>query len=180
MPDTAVIDRAAPAGPVVVTPVPPGPAVIEHSHLKALLPHRHPILQVDRVLELEPDRRIVAVKAISGAEPCYADLGADGDHAYPASLLLESLGQTAAVLWLRSAELAGRPTAGTLIFGAARDIEFPGPALPGDVLRHVVELESDKGDNALLRGETWVGDRLVASVGSMHVALRGAAELSPA
>ncbi|OLR93672.1 3-hydroxyacyl-ACP dehydratase FabZ family protein [Actinokineospora bangkokensis] len=154
--------------------------MIEHSELKLLLPHRHPILQVDRVLELVPGERVVAVKAVTGSEPCFADLGAGGDHGYPVSLLLESLGQTAAVLWLRSAELAGRPTDGTLVFGAARGIEVRGPVLPGDVLRHVVEMESDKGDTALLRGETWVGERRVATVASMHVALRGAAALTPA
>lgn len=154
--------------------------MLEHAELKRILPHRHPILQVDRVLEFEPDRRIVAVKAVSGAEPCYAGLDADAGHAYPVSLLMESLGQTGAVLWLRSAELAGRPVDGTLIFGSARNLVLDSAAYPGDVLRHAVELTTVKGGNAFMYGETWIGDRRIATIESMQVALRGAAELAPA
>lgn len=151
---------------------------IEHADLKRILPHRHPILQLDRVVEFEADHRIVATKAISGCEPCYADLAADADHAYPASLLVESMGQAGGVLWLRSAALAGEPRTGTLIFGSARNIALAGAAYPGDVLRHVVELENVKGDNAFMRGETRVGDRLIMSVESMLAVLRADTELA--
>lgn len=151
---------------------------IEHGELKKILPHRHPILQLDRVVEFERDRRIVATKAISGCEPCYAGLADDAEHAFPVSLLVESLGQAGGVLWLRSAALAGEPRGGTLVFGSARDVTITGAAYPGDVVRHVVELESVKGDNAFMRGETWVGDRRIATVDSMLAVLREDTELA--
>jgi len=152
--------------------------ILEHAELKRILPHRHPILQLDRVVEFEPDRRIVATKAISGCEPCYANLADDADHAFPASLLVESMGQAGGVLWLHSAALAGETRTGTLIFGSARDLTLAGAAYPGDVLHHVVELETVKGDNAFMRGETRVGDRLVMRVESMLAVLREDTELA--
>jgi 3-hydroxyacyl-[acyl-carrier-protein] dehydratase len=156
--------------------------MLEHADVKRILPHRHPMLQVDRVLDVDPGDRIVAVKAISGAEPCYADL-AEGlpqsAHAYPPSLLLESLGQAGALLWLHTAALEGKSPAGTLIFGSARDCRITGSAYPGDVLRHVVHLLLVKGDNAFLRGETWVGDERIASVGSMLAVVRPGMSADP-
>ena len=151
--------------------------VLEHADIKRILPHRHPILQVDRVLELVPGKRIVATKAIAGGELCYAGLEADADHAYPVSLLVESLGQAGGLLWLYSARLTGQPLTGTLILGNARDLELTGAAYPGDVLRHVVELDMVKGDNAFMRGETWVGARRIATVGSILAVLRPDSEL---
>jgi 3-hydroxyacyl-[acyl-carrier-protein] dehydratase len=151
---------------------------IQHADIKRILPHRHPILQLDRVVELEPGKRIVATKAISGCEPCFADLDEDAEHAYPVSLLVESMGQAGGVLWLHSAALEGEPRSGTLIFGSAREVTLAGAAYPGDVITHVVELESVKGDNAFMRGETRVGDRLIMSVESMLAVLREDTELA--
>lgn len=149
--------------------------MLEHAELTRYLPHRYPALQVDRVLELEPGRRIVAVKAVTGAEPCYADL-AEGlpvaAYAFPATLLLESLGQAGAVLWRYTAALDGGIGTGTLVFGAARDFVVTGAALPGDVLRHEVAVETAKREYAVLSGQTWVGARRVATLGSMLAVLR--------
>ncbi len=148
---------------------------LEHADLKRILAHRHPILQLDRAVEFVPGRRIVAIKAVTGSEPCYGGLGDDAthaDHAYPASLLMESMGQASAALWLHSAGLAGDDPRGTLVFGSARGFTIAGDAYPGDVLRHVVELDGTKGDNAFLHGETWVGDRRIVTADSMLVALR--------
>lgn len=149
--------------------------MLEHAEVKRYLPHRHPALQVDRVLELEPGRRIVATKAVTGAEPCYADLAEDlpaTAYAYPATLLLESLGQSGAVLWRYTAALDGGIGAGTLVFGSARDFVVTAPAYPGDVLRHEVVVETAKREYAVLSGQTWVGARQVATLGSMLAVLR--------
>jgi len=155
--------------------------MFEYADLTAILPHRHPILQIDRVLELEPGRRIVAAKAVTGAEPCFAGLAEGLPHsayAYPAALMVESLGQAGAALWLLSARITGETAQGTLVFGAARDFEFFGAAYPGDVMRHEVVVESLKPSSAVMRGQTWVGDRRIASVGSMLAVARPDTELA--
>ncbi|MFD6325631.1 3-hydroxyacyl-ACP dehydratase FabZ family protein [Streptomyces sp. NPDC058442] len=148
---------------------------LEHADIRRILPHRHPVLLVDRVLEIEPGARIVATKTVTGSEPCYAALDEDlpaSAYAYPTSLLVESFGQSGAVLWLYSAAAQGEQREGTLIFGSARDVTITGSAYPGDVLRHVVEIDRIIGDNAFMRGEIWVGDRRIATLGSVLAVVR--------
>lgn len=139
-----------------------------------MLPHAPPMLLVDRVERLEPGRSLCAVKAISGSEPCYQRLGAGlplHRYAYPTTLILESFAQAVALLWhTRSGSLAGPGR--VLMFAAIRDCRFEGAAYPGDVLRHQVALERVIADTAFAGGETWAGDRRVATVGSLVVVLR--------
>ncbi|MDM4718673.1 beta-hydroxyacyl-ACP dehydratase [Micromonospora sp. WMMA1363] len=148
--------------------------MLDHHQIRALLPQRYPLLLVDRVLSMTPGTRIEAVKAVTGTESCYRDLtdaAPPGDYAYPASLVVESLGQTAALLWLAGAD----PPVGddqVLMFVGARDVRFDGAAFPGDVLRHTVHLERVIADTAFATGETYVGDRRVAYVGTLMAARR--------
>lgn len=181
------------AGPNFTTPVaPPARAAslpgvhragaLDHAEIQALLPHRNPMLHVDAVDHLEPGSRIIARKAVSAAERCYRDLHSDPDQRdlrYPVSLVVESLGQAGGVLWLRSAQVEGRPGSGTLIFGSARGLTVHGDAYPGDVLQHQVELTEVKGDVAFMRGRTLVGDRLILEVEHIIVLLRDAQSLAP-
>ncbi len=146
----------------------------EQSVVRAVLPQRHPLLLVDRVLALDPGRSIVTAKAVSVTEPCYAELpdgACDRDHDYPVSLLIESLGQSAALLWIGgpSGEYsAPDPDDGlTLMFIGARDHRVEGVARPGDVVRHVVRLENVVAGTAFATGESWVGDRRIAVTGSI-------------
>jgi 3-hydroxyacyl-[acyl-carrier-protein] dehydratase len=149
---------------------------LDHAGIRALLPHRHPMLLSDRVEEVAPGESLAAVKAISGCEPCYRDLPDDCPahrYAYPVSLLIESFGQAAAVLWLLSRP--GGETAGRLpMFVAARDCRLEHPVYPGDVVRHRVRLEHGAGSAALATGESWVGARRVATFGSMMAVVRAA------
>ncbi|OLT19103.1 hypothetical protein BJF79_02425 [Actinomadura sp. CNU-125] len=154
----------------------------DHRQVRTVLPQRHPLLLVDRVLDMEPGRSITAVKAVTGTEPAYARLADDagpGHYRYPRSLLVESLGQTAALLWLDGAPAAA--DGAVLMFAAARDVLFESHALPGDVLRHHVRLESVVADTAFASGETWIGDRRVAAVRSLIATRRSVrpTELAP-
>ena len=142
--------------------------------IRALLPHGPPALLIDRVLELHPHRRILATKALTAAEPCYGGLRRDAPlsaYAYPASLLLESFGQAAALLWLLS-EGGSVGADSVLMLVGARDCRIEGRALPGDTLAHRARLEHVVGDNVLVAGETYVGDSRIASVGSMMAVRR--------
>jgi 3-hydroxyacyl-[acyl-carrier-protein] dehydratase len=150
--------------------------------IRRLLPHGHPMLLVDRVLEVGPGDRITGVKAITHAEPCYAALAADADpdcYAYPESLLLESFGQTAALMWLLG-RAGRRRDEGVLMLTVGRDCRLEGQALPGDVVRHEARLDSVVGDNVFVSGESFVGDRRILSVGSMMAVIRPSGALSPA
>jgi 3-hydroxyacyl-[acyl-carrier-protein] dehydratase len=157
--------------------------VLEHAAIRALLPQRHPMLLVDRVTALEAGNRITAVKAVTAGELCYREL-AEGlppeRYGYPISLQLESLGQTAALLWFVSGTGNGVGDGDVLLFAAARDCRFTGRAYPGDVLRHEVRLLKMTDGGAVAQGETWVGDHRIAVVGSLVAAIRPASVLPAA
>jgi len=146
----------------------------DHVDVRGVLPQRYPMLLVDRVVAREPGRSIRTVKAVTGTEPCYAGLpdGAPPDrYAYPRSLLIESFGQSAALLWLDN----GAPAVDNeqvLLFAGARGYHFDGEAYPGDLLRHEVRLDSVVADTAFATGETWVGERRVATVAALMAARR--------
>jgi 3-hydroxymyristoyl/3-hydroxydecanoyl-(acyl carrier protein) dehydratase len=179
----AVAELKVTVGPVTATtadagppPVPPGDAHADHARIRELLPVRHPILLVDRILSVKPGAEILTAKAVTGSEPCYTGLpdGLDTDaYAYPRSLALESFGQSAALLWLASA-LDGDVADGVLMVGAIRDARFHSAVQPGEVLHHVVRIDNQVGRNAFFTGETWAGNRCVATIGSLIAASRPA------
>ncbi|MFF2651045.1 hypothetical protein [Streptomyces sp. NPDC058045] len=157
----------------LIAPTPPpepvdGEPLFDHAGIRELLPVRHPMLLVDRVVEVEPGRRISAVKAVAGSEPCYQELpdGLPGArYDYPRSLAFESFGQSAAMLWLASTSLGGPD--GVLMLAAIRGCRFAGGVRPGESMRHVVRLEQMVSGNAFLSGEVWAGQRCIAVVDTL-------------
>jgi 3-hydroxyacyl-[acyl-carrier-protein] dehydratase len=144
--------------------------VLEHWQIQAILPHGHPMVLVDRIISLVPGDSIVGEKAVTASEPCFRDpsrcCGAEG-FAYPSSLLLESFGQTAAILWLTGEEALAADEESIVMLAATRQCRFEGRAFPGDVIRHVARLESTIGDHVFVAGESWVRDRRIATFGSI-------------
>jgi len=146
--------------------------------VKALLPHRFPMLLVDRVTEVVPQQSLQAIKAVTLNEPCYAGIADDADQAYPPALMVESWCQAAGVLACLEhpdpAAFQGRIT----LFASITDLELPGRAYPGDVLRHTVRLVRLVSDAAILEGESTIEGRTVQTVGGITIALRPAGVLS--
>jgi 3-hydroxymyristoyl/3-hydroxydecanoyl-(acyl carrier protein) dehydratase len=171
----AAVVTSAPAGAPAAQATRSAVPVYDHAALRGLLPHRHPIIMVDRVEEIVPFESIVATKAVTGSEPCYAGI-AESDsprrYAYPRSLIIESFGQSGAVLWLESIRREGRTLDGSLIFAAARDVTFHREAYPGDVLRHEAWLDQIVGDNAFLRGRTLIDGEPAVEYGSCIAVMR--------
>ncbi|MEU6720242.1 3-hydroxyacyl-ACP dehydratase FabZ family protein [Nonomuraea sp. NPDC046802] len=142
------------------------PVDLDHERISALLPHRHPMLLVDRVEAAVPGESLEAIKTISASEPCYA--GATGFD-YPAGLLIESFGQAAALLWLISNPSAA---GGLPMFAAARDCRIEARVRPGDVVRHLVRLEQVIDGAAFASGESRVGPRRVAAFASLMAVIK--------
>jgi len=80
---------------------------LEVEDIKKILPHRYPFLLVDRVVELEEDRRIVAIKNVSSDER-YFIAGPGGVPVLPSSILTEAMAQAGAVLILSKPENRSR------------------------------------------------------------------------
>ncbi|GAA1954430.1 beta-hydroxyacyl-ACP dehydratase [Amycolatopsis minnesotensis] len=154
---------------------------LDHRGVRGKLPQRHPLLLVDQVVELRAGESIRTRKAISGTEPCYRALPDDAapeSYAYPLSLLVESLGQSAALLWLEGqGEAVDESSA--LLFTGARGLRMLGAAYPGDVLEHTVELENVIAETVFARGVSRVGDRTVLTAESLIAARRPRTAMGP-
>lgn len=102
----------------------------------SVLPHRYPLLLVDRVLEMEPRRRIVAVKNVTINEQYF--LGHfPGRPVVPGVLLVEGMAQAGGLLLLHDQADRGRKL---LYFTAIQEAKFRRPVVPGDQVRYEVEV----------------------------------------
>jgi 3-hydroxyacyl-[acyl-carrier-protein] dehydratase len=98
-----------------------------------LMPHRYPILLVDRVLELEPGVRIVAIKNVSVNEPHFQG-HFPGHPVMPGVLVIEALAQAAAVLTYVTMKTS-YPEGTLFLFAGIDGARFKRPVEPGDQLR---------------------------------------------
>jgi 3-hydroxyacyl-[acyl-carrier-protein] dehydratase len=145
------------------------------------LPHRFPMLLVDRVVEAVPGESLTALKAVTLNEPWYARLSPDAtdrDTRYPESLLIESWGQAAGLLSLLSGA-DGRDGA-VMLFGSVTGVAFHRPVHPGDLLEHRIVLSRRVGDTVLFAGDSRIGGDVVFTVDRMVMAFRPAGDLAPA
>jgi 3-hydroxyacyl-[acyl-carrier-protein] dehydratase len=107
----------------------------------SLLPHRFPIILVDRVLELEAGKRIVALKNVSANEPVFS-----GHFPHypvmPGVYMLEAMAQAAAILSFVSAGHKASSD-GLYYFAGIDKARFKRPVIPGDQLRMEVSIERE-------------------------------------
>jgi 3-hydroxyacyl-[acyl-carrier-protein] dehydratase len=110
--------------------------VITFEEIKTLVPQKYPFLMVDRVLALETGKRVVAIKNITGNEIFF--LGHFPNMAVmPGALIIESMAQTAIILFRKSMEADGRvfDHDQTLFFFGGARVRFLKPVFPGDQLQ---------------------------------------------
>ena len=140
----------------------PGSASIgplDSQRVMAALPHRYPMLLVDRVEELVLDSHIVAIKAVSINEPFFAG-HFPGRPIMPGVLIVEALAQASGVLAVESLGLAG---SGKLVYFMAIDgAKFRTPVEPGVLLRLEVEFIQKRSSVCKFAGRALVDGKLVA------------------
>ena len=136
-----------------------GPLDIQR--VMAALPHRYPMLLVDRVEELILDRSISAIKAVTINEGFFAG-HFPGRPIMPGVLIIEALAQAAAILAVESMGLAN---SGKLVYFMAIDeAKFRSPVEPGVLLRLDVEFVHKRARVCKFAGRAAIGDRLAAQV----------------
>jgi 3-hydroxyacyl-[acyl-carrier-protein] dehydratase len=141
---------------------------LDHSAIERILPHRYPFLLVDRIIELEPDRRIVGIKNVSTNDRYLSNPGPDGRQTLPLAVLTESLAQVGAILVLAKPENRGRIP---LFMGIER-VRYRGMVYPGDVVEIEARVKRLRTKMGVLQGRARVGKRIIAH-GTMTFALGG-------
>jgi len=126
----------------------------------AHLPQRFPILMIDRVLECEPGKRILALKNVSANEP-YFPGHFPQRPVMPGVLILEAMAQAAAILVFRT--LGAKPDENSVYYYAGIDnARFKRPVEPGDQLMIEVSILGSKRGIWKFGCTARVGDALVA------------------
>ena len=133
--------------------------ILEH------LPHRFPIIMIDRVLEVEPNKHIVALKNVSMNEPVFS--GHFPQYpVMPGVLIIEAMAQAGAILLFVSAGRKPEPDAVYFFAGVDR-ARFKRPVGPGDQLRMEVTLERSLRGVIKMSGKARVDDNLVCEADMM-------------
>jgi 3-hydroxyacyl-[acyl-carrier-protein] dehydratase len=137
--------------------------VIERSEIETMIPHRAPFLWIDRVEELEPGLRCVAVKFVDPADPIFAG-HFPARPILPGVLLIEAVAQTAGVmLGSAAAQMAGATGAGVALLAAVNRFKFLKTVTPGQQLRIETKKMTEAGRMACIGGTVWVDGEMVAS-----------------
>ena len=138
-------------------PSPPSGPSLSAEDILRILPHRPPVLFIDRILAYEPGVRAVGLKCVAGNEPFFAG-HFPGRPILPGVLMLEALAQVGAIAILTLPEFAGR----LALFGGVDDARFRRPVVPGDVLQLEVEIVRRRGRLGVGRGVATVGGERAA------------------
>jgi 3-hydroxyacyl-[acyl-carrier-protein] dehydratase len=122
------------------------------------LPHRYPFLLVDRVLELVPDERVVAIKNVTMNEPQFP--GHFPHHpVMPGVLIIEALAQAAGLLAFKSSGKEAGPNT-VIYFVGIDNARFKRPVVPGDQLRLEAEITKNMRGIWKFNARALVGDQL--------------------
>ena len=122
-----------------------------------VLPHRYPLLLVDRVLEVQPGKMIVAIKNVSANEPFFQGHW-PGRPIMPGLLIVEALAQAGGVLIAATADRSGK----VAMLASVNDVKLRRPVVPGDQLRLEVRAQRIKQSSACVDAVAKVGDAVVA------------------
>ena len=131
--------------------------MIEIDEILKLLPHGYPFLLVDRILEIEPEKRIVGIKNVTFNEPFFPG-HFPGKPVMPGVLIIEAMAQTAGILAFKSYP----GIKGNVFFIGIDNARFRKPVIPGDQLRMEMTLIKHRREIWMFEGKASVDGKNVA------------------
>jgi 3-hydroxyacyl-[acyl-carrier-protein] dehydratase len=148
------------------------------TEIQSILPHRYPFLLIDRIVEIEPLKRIVAIKNVTINEHFFQG-HFPGTPVMPGVIIIEAMAQAGALLLFR--EVPDRENK-LLYFTRIDEAKFRKPVVPGDQLRIEVEVLKFKMGYCRLRAEAFVEGQLVteAVIASVLADRPGSPRTTPA
>jgi len=137
--------------------IPDGESVLDINEVMKILPHRYPMLMVDRIVDCLGDSKCIAVKNVSINEPYFAG-HFPGHPIMPGVLQLEAMAQVSSVLMLRKPENSGKIG----YFMSADNVKWRRPVFPGDTLFIETEILKMRGSIGQTRCRCLVNGELVS------------------
>ena len=142
-----------------------GAPLMDVRRIIEVMPHRYPMLLVDRILEMEEKKRIVAIKNVTINEPFFAG-HFPGHPVMPGVLIIEAMAQAGGLL-LMSLVNADDHKNKVVYFMSLDAVKFRRPVVPGDQLRFELEMLKFGGKTCRMRGTAWVDGNMVCEAEMM-------------
>ena len=142
-----------------------GVPAMDIGRIMDVLPHRYPFLLVDRIVEVEGDKRIVGIKNVTINEPFFQG-HFPGHPIMPGVMIIEAMAQVGGMLLLTHFE--GQNVEDKVVYFMSLDnVKFRRPVLPGDQLRFELEMIAFRGKTCRMIGQAFVDGQLVAEAEMM-------------
>ena len=137
--------------------------VLDVNAIQRILPHRYPFLLVDKIIQLELEKKVVGVKSVTINEPFFVG-HFPGQPIMPGVLIIEAMAQTSGILILNSLPDFEKKL---VYFMQMNNVKFRKPVVPGDQLFLEVELVNKRSKVFMMTGKAYVNDVLVAEADFM-------------
>ncbi len=137
--------------------------VLDINGIMKIMPHRYPFLLIDKVLDLDPEKRVIAMKNVTFNEPFFQG-HFPGHPIMPGVLIVEAMAQAGGILLLNAVE---NPETKLVYFLAIDNVKFRRPVMPGDTLRFELEMLTFRRGVCKMQGKTFIGDTLVTEADLM-------------
>jgi beta-hydroxyacyl-ACP dehydratase FabZ len=124
-----------------------------------LLPHRYPFIMIDRILELVPGEKVVALKNVTINEPFFQG-HFPGSPIMPGVLMIEAMGQAGAVLAAKS--LPEEEQGSLIYFMGMNKVKFRKPVVPGDQIIFEIKFLKQRAKVFKMSGIAFVDEKRVA------------------
>lgn len=141
--------------------------IFDISAILDIMPHRYPMLLLDRIIDFEPEKTVTAIKNVTINEPFF--VGHFPDHPImPGVMILEAMAQAGGVLLLNTVE---DPKSKVVYFMSIDNAKFRKPVTPGDQLRFELEMLSMRRSVCKMKGSAYVDNDLVAGADFMAMVI---------
>ncbi|HIJ20906.1 MAG TPA: 3-hydroxyacyl-ACP dehydratase FabZ [Deltaproteobacteria bacterium] len=135
---------------------------LTYEDIAKILPHRYPFLLVDRIIEMEMEKRVVGIKNVTANEPFFIG-HYPGNPIMPGVLIIEAMAQTGGILAIVSASDGDEEKYPDAVYFASMDkVKFRRPVIPGDQLRFELAPLRTGSRVWKLEGKAFVENELVA------------------